>query len=94
MNQQVTEKNKKEEKQENLFSDSDKLSFISSAFKKKTWKSKLPQPKGTIKNKETQLVHVYNDYFLAYQGLPLSKFLLVKVDCLFIHRAHSTLPFR
>ena len=36
MNQQVTEKNKKEEKQENLFSDSDKLSFISSAFKKKT----------------------------------------------------------
>lgn len=32
MNQQVAEKNKKEEKQENLFSDADKWSFISSAF--------------------------------------------------------------
>lgn len=63
MNQQVAEKNKEEEKQENLFLDSDKLSFISSAFKMKTWKSKqIATAKGTIKNEEAQILHVHNDW--------------------------------
>lgn len=45
-------------------------------FKRKPEKAnKLPQPRGTIKNEEAQIFLEYNDYFLAYQDVPLIKIL-------------------